>query len=808
MQRPMLYGAAAFTGGIVLAASHSLDRAYILAAVGLAGLLVPVVAFVLTMSGGGAHRSRRLSAAVLLLGLFCLGSLRWAGHAVAVRVLPLDEGEGRPAELVLSALTPPVPSAGGMRWEARVEHIHPGGLEVLRGREILVYSRDPVEPGRVYRAEGEISLPGSARNPANFDYRRHLLSRGIGYCVEVSRMDKVASRSGLLPSLGGALRRRILEGTEEVGEDARGLILALLLGHRDQLPDDLVDSFRSAGLGHLLAISGLHVMTFGLILLRLLRLVLPRRPALFCGVGAVFSYSALVGGGPSVSRAALLFAARTLAPEVARPYDPLNVLAASALLLTIHRPGLVFDAGFQMSFCACWALIVVRPVLERICGSFLAAAIAVYGTTLPLTLYHFQMSSPVALVANPLLIPVFVPVLACAWVAGVAAIGAVFTPLLAFAAVPVELFAGVVRQLGTLPGGAETGISLPLALFIYLTLICIFPAVRRTPIIASAGPLVPRGMRAARLLSLVVTWAVTLALIVTLPAAGAGLLRVAVFDVGQGDCILFEVPGGGVFMIDTGPAGWRAPSPLESRILPYLNSRGIGRIDHLLLTHGHLDHTGGTDALIREVGVDEVWVGPMCEGGGGLDCDEGLRDSLEGVQTRVRRVTAGDGVEVGGVEFTVLWPPADAPAYLDLNEISAAMMVRYGDWSMLNMADVESAGERGMVARYGRQLGATVLKAGHHGSGAASGATLLQCVRPELAVISVGSNSYGHPAAATLERLEGAGARAIVTRDAGAVIMETDGKVWRVWVMAPDEMPPARRNPTAVWGNSVDVVCF
>lgn len=806
MQRPMLYAAVAFVGGVVLASAWSADRVHIWILIGTVGALVPAALGALTSVKEQGKNSHRLLALLFLVGIFCLGLLRWTSHVTGVWILPLEEGERRTGELVLSVVTPARLLAGGdQRWEAVVREVPTGEIQTLRGHRILVYSEGSVEPGDVYRVSGEVSLPGSARNPGSFNYRRHLLARGIGYSLDVQQMIRLPSDPHRLPLWRAVLRSRILDSTAgRVDGDVRGLILALVLGDRDLLSGDLVESFRNAGLGHLLAISGLHVMTFGLVLIRLLTALLPRRPALFLGVGTVLCYSTLVGSGPSVSRAALLFCARTLAPEVARYYDPLNVLAASALVLVVHRPGLVFDVGFQMSFCACWALVAVRPVLQKRLGGFLAATVAVYGSTLPLTLYHFETSSPVALIANPLLIPVFLPVLVSTWIAGIIAVSGGFPGLLGPVTAPIQVFSVLVHWLGSLPGRVEVRIRLPEVLFMYLTLICLFPPDRWAPVHIPVRALVPRRARILRSIFLLLVWVCALSLILTLPPTGAGLLRVTVFDVGQGDCILFETPGRGAFMIDTGPPGWGWPAAMESRVLPYLASRGIRRIDYLLLTHGHLDHTGGAPELLEAVEVGEVWLGPMCEEGQGLDCDPGLSQLLENAGAVVRWVAAGDQVGLGGVEFRVLWPRVDTGSHLDLNEASVAVMVRYGGWSMLNMADVEARGESGMVARYGSTLGATVLKVGHHGSAAASGWDLLHYVRPELAVIPVGFNRYGHPSGATLQRFEDMGIPVLTTRDAGAVILETDGSNWRVSTM----LPALRRNSQVFWGMLMDVACF
>lgn len=793
MDRPLLPAAVGFIAGIAVTSAAPPAGRNILILILVLLALTGAGLFFISSPGGAPSRRRTTAVVLILIGALCLGFLRWCVHSLQLEAAGHERWSS--AELILLAVeSPQRTSTGGYRWEALVREVV-DGPDGSVGNRLLIYSPEPVSVGGYYRVVGDIFPQGSPRNPGQFDYRRYLLNRGISHCLSVRVMEPADGPTRLWPDLvlaaRGFLRARILQRVSDIGEDAAGLGVALICGERDLIRDELAEAFRAAGLGHLLAVSGLHVMMFGLSVLWILEKVLPRRAAVVPGLVFVFGYSGLAGGGPSVSRAALLFAARATAPLLMRRYDPLNVLAAAALLLVAGRPGLVFDVGFQLSFAACLSLVSVRPALvQRMkwipwgLGEALGTTLAAHVAVFPLVLYHFEASSLLGLIVNPLVTPVFGLVLASTWICtGAAALG-MPRVILSASAVPASALARTVRLLGRVPVVVELTLDLS-------ALVCVYLAVGLVMVVwfrRREGPLPEASRRRMRVLTaLLLVWVLTTGVLLTLPLSGTGVLRVTVFDVGQGDCILFEVPGGGTFMIDTGPRTRDGVPLLESRVLPYLQDRRIDRIDYLLLTHGHADHTGGAVALLDAVEVGQLWYGPMCESGAGLESDPEIDRAVRDHGVEMRKVGEGHSIQLGDAVFTVLWPVPEAEGVLCLNGASVAVRVEYGEWAMLNMADVEGLGENWMVDLHGSALNAEVLKVGHHGAPAGSGSGLLEVVQPVLAVIPVGANPYGHPSPTTLERLQEAGATTVTTRDSGAVILETDGYRWRISSMIPVE---------------------
>jgi competence protein ComEC len=206
----------------------------------------------------------------------------------------------------------------------------------------------------------------------------------------------------------------------------------------------------------------------------------------------------------------------------------------------------------------------------------------------------------------------------------------------------------------------------------------------------------------------------------------------------------------------------------EDVVSPYLWSRGIRRLDIVVATHAHEDHSGGLGALLENFRPRELWVGAN-------PSTQLLRRAGQlGIPVR-RPNSSAAAYEYGGARVEVLSPPLGfSPAKAGNND-SLALRITYGVHSFLLTGDLESPMERLLMAD-GRPLHADVLKVGHHGSKTSTSPEFLAAVAPAVAVISAGfENSFGHPHPTVLGRLGERHAAILRTDRDGLVTVRSDG---------------------------------
>jgi competence protein ComEC len=254
-------------------------------------------------------------------------------------------------------------------------------------------------------------------------------------------------------------------------------------------------------------------------------------------------------------------------------------------------------------------------------------------------------------------------------------------------------------------------------------------------------------------------------------------LRLTVIDVGQGEAVLLQTPDGHTLLVDTG--GTPGPFDIGGRVVtPALWSLGVRRLDWLALSHGDRDHVGGAPSVLRDLAPGEIWEGVPVP----RDLDRAQLRSLSH-QLRVpwRTVLAGFRLELGRVVVESIHPPApEWERQRVRNDDSIVLRVTFGRVDFWLTGDAGAEFER-TVSPVGAEPRLRVLKVGHHGSRTATAAQLLDALRPQIAMISVGrANLFGHPSPEVVSRLERAGSRIFRTDADGAIAVETDGVSVRV----------------------------
>ena len=246
-----------------------------------------------------------------------------------------------------------------------------------------------------------------------------------------------------------------------------------------------------------------------------------------------------------------------------------------------------------------------------------------------------------------------------------------------------------------------------------------------------------------------------------------GGISIHFIDVGQADAVLIMTPDGNM-LVDAGT------NTSESDLESYLSDLGIESLEYLVLTHPHDDHVGGADMIIKEFEVENIIL---------TDSDEEIEMYLEILsivdEKDVNIIDAISGYEfsLGKLKTTILAPNKDFEAYDETNSTSVVLKCEFGERSLILTGDAETDSELEMIERYGEFLDCDILKLGHHGSKTSSSYEFLEITSPEYAIACCGrDNTYGHPAAEVIYRLNLFKIELLRTDKDGSIVFVCDGE--------------------------------
>jgi competence protein ComEC len=665
------------------------------------------------------------------------------------------------------------------------------GAARLRGARYPLYAY-----GDRLRVHGELETPSEGED---FSYRDYLARKNIYSYIPSAEVEWLSGGEG------SAWKRTLLSFKRKaqatiariIPDPEASLLTGILLGVDTGLPGDVMDDFSATGTTHVIAISGFNIsIVVALLLATLGRLVHNRWLAAGSAILGVVIYTILVGADAAVVRAAVMGVITVIGLTVGRQGVALNSLAAAAIVMTALNPYTWWDAGFQLSVAATLGLILYSELFEESTQRLLARklsaerakqvvgwisealllTLAAQITTTPLILYHFGRFSVITLLTNALILPVqslimffggaatFMALLieplgrvvgwgAYVWLTWTIRV-VQWTARFPYASVPLEL--------------SEIGLVAVYAVIGGLTgLVLLAPERRRAALQGLRERLPLKLALSGMALATVVAWFA----ILQFPD---GKLHVAFLDVGQGDAIFIETPGGVQILVDGGPEGSVLLSEL-GRHMPFWDRS----LDMVVLTHPDADHLSGLVPALERYGVRAVVTRRV---GHESELVTAWEAVLAEEGATLIRGEAGTRLDLSdGVTLEILHPGPELVMeedQADTNDNSVVVRLTYGEVAFLLTGDIEARVERNLV-RSDVYLHSTVLKVGHHGSESSSTQAFLDAVRPQVAVISVGQdNRFGHPAGEVLARLEGA--LVYRTDEDGTVTISSDGR--ELWI--------------------------
>jgi competence protein ComEC len=776
------------------------------------GITLPLLLMVFLLLSGGILLSSPFKAPLFLCTFFAVGLLMdLAAHPPESTLAQM--ARERKAVVVEGTLLEPPETLGALsRFTIRVEALQQEAhwLEVDGDLVVTVYAEPPVlRPGERIRFPASLHPFRNFSNPGGYDYVAAMEMRGLAGAASVPDGRRIVPMGqGRLSFPDFALEkirhpvRRLLG--DRIDPSIRGILAALILGERRDVSPSVREPFDKAGLGHIMAVSGLHIGIVAGAFLLLFRWLLCRSTSLMLhldvhGLAAVLTcvpvvlYTAVAGFQVSAQRAMIMALCFLLSAALGRGKEVWSSLALAAIVTLFMDPHALFGISFQMSFGAVVGILFWTPKLlknfiktstllpdPQSIGARLAAyvwgllAVSLAATlfVLPFSAYYFHRIPLVALPANLTAVPILGFLVIPAGLAG-AALLPLFPSLAEWlfqlAGLGVKAMSAMAGFWSSLPFSSPWVVQpngVEMALLYALLFILLFR----------------KRIRWAR--SLTILLGLALCVDVTYWVFRTRLnrdLRVTFLDVGQANCALVEFPFGKRMLIDGGGFSSDHFDVGKMVVAPFLWRSKIGTIDYMILTHPQADHMNGLRFIASGFNPDEFWW-------------NGETVETESFQQLMERLHESGAKQMGpsrlseprwinGVFVEVLHPPEGDPAVeeggnsLNLNDRSLVIRISYQGISFLFPGDLEKAGEKVLLSRSLGSLRSHILLAPHHGSRSSCSEPFIRSVDPGLCVISCGaSNPFGFPHPEILKRLADRNCQVLRTDQSGAILCTVDDR--------------------------------
>ena len=660
------------------------------------------------------------------------------------------------------------------------------------GEKILVSLADEnnsetFKTGQKVQVTGNTAFFQKSPNPGNFNQKEYYQKQNITMSLQDAAVHIINPQKKR--SLWYQLREKLTEFRckmsrtilSHMGEEYGGILCAMLLGDDAYLNETWKELLQKSGIGHLLAISSLHVSRVGMSVYKGMRKTgIPIWFSAICSSALLCSYVIMTGNSTSAIRSCIMFVIRMGAYLLGREYDGLTALAVAAIVILARQPIMLFDAGFLLSFGAVLGIYLISPMLK------LPVGIAISVMIFPIQLYFYYEYCFYSLLWNLIAIPLATIIIGSGFVGLVMVFIGKFPELLLrgsfeIARLGLAFYCRGSELLLQFPG-ARGIIGRPekwwIAGYYFVLLLCLLVSEKKRKKRSKGGREIVT--KVGMCIMVVSIW--------FFPHGKKGEVEIVMLNVGQGDCFFVRGPGGGTYLIDGGSSSVKQVG--KYRIETFLKFEGVGKLDYVWVSHGDSDHLNGIVELLerKTVGVDiENLVLPAK-----IYWNESLEELAMMAQskgTTVLTMAQGERVMEEQMQMQCLWgirtmKERKTEEPFDENQISTVLSLEYGDFAMLFTGDLEKEAEES-VASYieeKQEKGEApqsyeILKVGHHGSKNGTGEHLLTVVNPVCAWVSAGEgNRYGHPSQEVVERLAKWEVNLYNTKDGSAVKLCTDGK--------------------------------
>ena len=611
--------------------------------------------------------------------------------------------------------------------------------------------------------KGEIEKPTKNRNTNGFNQKLYYQTKGIYGKIYATYTMKIGEEHNFW-SFGNSIRLSIEKKLKTfLSPENANLLSAILTGSKDELSKENIENFQNSSLIHILCVSGSHISFLMLGVQKLLNNI-GRKKKYIISFVILILFNAITGFSGSVARASIMSGFMIIGKLLFKQNDVINSISLSAILLLIYNPFLLFDTGLLLSYGGTIGILLFAKPIEAVnlknCGKlytyFTKNVIVSFSAQIilaPIIAYLFQKIYPCFFISNLLATPIFQIILYLGTIFII--LSFLFPPICIILSKILEIFLTtfqMVAEISAMFPFSNFYITRPCLYFLvlyYITLFIIY-------FICITQKNYLRKLKEKFIINKILKkWFIFIIIIFTATHTIMKLFsnfEICFIDVGQGDATFIKTKTGKTIMIDSGGSKNNTDYDIGEKVLiPYLLSKGISKLDYILVSHFHADHSNGFLAILENINVKNILISKQ-----GLDTKEGndfLKTAIK-ENINIYYVETGQIIKIDkNTKLEILFVGEDDE---NLNNSSIISRITYNNFSMLFTGDAEESQEKRLLKLYkNKSIISDILKVGHHGSNTSTCEELLEKVKPKIALIGVGEkNTFEHPSPSIINRLK------------------------------------------------------
>ena len=637
-----------------------------------------------------------------------------------------------------------------------------------KNKKFIVYinkkNKKLLEYGDLVEIKGEYSAPEVARNYKGFDYSQYLKTLNIYGTIKVEEA-KIINKNQLSPiliSINNIKEKVIDNANRNMPKRTANLLLGILIGERDNIQEDIIESFRTANLSHILAVSGAHT---SYIILGITYLIskskTPKRIGYIITIIILLIFIIITGASYSVVRACIMAIVVIGAKICYRKENFFTSICISLIIILIQNPFAINDIGLKLSFMGTAGIVIfnksitnffIKLKIKQKIAEALSVTFSAQLMIMPITILNFNTISLTFFISNILASPLLGIIIIFGFIS--IFISSILNPiskiLFLILHIFLELLILVSKVTEKIPGSSIL-VKTPNILFaiVYYILILFFNyffVIKQNPTRRFHKKIIKiiTIKNIKNTVKVIVVVFLIMLLLTRIVRIINPTLKIYFIDVGQGDSTLIVTPKNKKILIDGGEGKTNV-------LFQYLLDRRINKIDYIIISHFDSDHCNGLIEIIEKMRVENIVMSKQSKE------SEEYKKILEIIKQKnikVSSVKAEDKMIIEKNLYIKILNPAEKFEFQDLNNNAIVAKLVYKNFSMLFTGDIEKA-EESLAKKYKNELKSTILKVAHHGSKTSTSEEFLKYVEPQIALIGVGKNNkFGHPNQITIERLK------------------------------------------------------